>query len=76
MYQLASIALAATLGVAGLAQSSRADANPYVCVGGGCAPVTIVEPVRVIPGYAPVYWNHGHYWHRDFYRYHHGWYRR
>jgi hypothetical protein len=64
MYKIASIALTAALGVAGVAQSQPAEAHPYVAVGIGYP----YAPVY----YAPYYW-HGRYWHHgyDRYRYDH-----
>jgi hypothetical protein len=68
MYKIASVALTAALGVAGVAQSQPAEAHPYV----------VVEPYAFAPAYyAPYYWHgqywHGRYWHHgyDRYRYEH-----
>jgi hypothetical protein len=61
MYKIASIALSAALGVAGIATTMPAEAHPYVGVG-------ICPPYR----YA-----HGPYWRPGFGRYEHGrFYRR
>ena len=49
MIKIASVALCAALGVAGLAQSAPAEAHPYVSVGVG---VPIVAPLP----FAPVYY--------------------
>ena len=62
MYKFASVALTAALGVAGVAQSAPAEAHPYVRVGIGFPGVAVVEPFY----YAPVYYAHGRYWHRDY----------
>ena len=67
MYKLASVALSAVLGVAGVAQSMPAQAHPYVSVGIGFPGVAVVEPVSYAPGYyAPYYYAHGRCWHRDY----------
>jgi len=67
MYKLASVALSAALGVAGVAQSAPAEAHPYVSVGIGFPGVAVVEPVSYAPGYyAPYYYVHGRYWRRDY----------
>jgi hypothetical protein len=77
MMKIASLVLASSLGVAGLAQSMPAEAHPFVRVG-----VPLVEPVAIAPayygrgyyGYSP-YWRPGYvrFGHERFYR---RWYRR
>ena len=67
MYKLASVALSAALGVAGVAHSVTAEAHPYVTVGIGFPRVAVVEPFAYAPGYyAPYYYGYGRYWHRDY----------
>jgi hypothetical protein len=67
MYKLASVALAAALGVAAVAQSVPAEAHPYVSVGISFPGVAVVEPFSYAPAYyAPHYYAHGRYWHRDY----------
>ena len=67
MYKLASVALSAALGVAGVAQSVPAEAHPYVSVGIGFPGVAVVEPFVYAPAYyRPYYRAHGRYWHRDY----------
>jgi len=67
MYKLASIALAAALGVAGVAQSVPAQAHPYVSVGIGFPGVAFVEPFAYAPAYyGPYYYAHGRYWRHDY----------
>jgi hypothetical protein len=65
MFKFTSIALAAALGVAGIAQSAPAEAHPYVGVGIG------------FPGYqGPYFYEHGRYWHRGYDRYRYDHFRR
>jgi hypothetical protein len=70
MLKIASIALSAALGVAGIATTVPAEAHPYVSVGIG------------VPGFAPAYYapyryEHSPYWRPGFGRYEHGrFYRR
>jgi hypothetical protein len=67
MYKLASVALSAALGVAGVAQSVPAEAHPYVSVGIGVPGAVVVEPFSYAPGYyGSYYYVHGGYWHRDY----------
>ena len=71
MNKLASVALSAALGVAGVSHSVSAEAHPYVSVGIALPGVAVVEP-SYPPGYyapyyyAPYYYAHGRYWHRDY----------
>jgi hypothetical protein len=79
MMKIASIVLASSLGIAGVAQVTPAEAHPFVRVVAG---VPFVEPVAIAPayygrgyyGYSP-YWRPGYarFGHERFYR--HG-YRR
>ncbi len=57
MFKIASVALSAALGVAGVAQSTTAEAHPYVTVGVGVPGVAVVEPF----GFAPAYYGPGYY---------------
>lgn len=72
MYKLASVALSAALGVAGVAHSVTAEAHPYVSVGIGFPRVAVVEPFAYAPGYyapyftGPYYRGYDRYWHRDY----------
>jgi hypothetical protein len=74
MYKIASIALTAALGVAGVAQSVTAEAHPYVSVGIGLPGIAVVAPIAYAPpyyGYAPAYngpyyYAHGRYWRHDY----------
>ena len=67
MYKLASIALTAALGVAGVAQSVPAEAHPLVSVGIGFPGVAVVEPFAYAPTYyGPYYYARGRYWRRDY----------
>jgi hypothetical protein len=79
MIKFASIALAAGLGLAAVAQSAPAVAHPYVRVGVG---LPFVEPVAIAPAYyGRGYYDYSPYWrpgyarfgHERFYRH---WYRR
>ena len=63
MYKLASVALSAALGVAGVSHSVSAEAHPYVSVGIALPGVTVVD---FAPGYYAPYYPHGRYWHRDY----------
>ena len=82
MYKIASIALTAALGIAGMAKSMPAEAHPYVGVGVGVPGVVVVEPgLRpvVAPGFVPAYYGYGPYrygrgpyWRPGFGRYDHG----
>jgi len=82
MYKLASVALSAALGVAGVAQSAPAEAHPCITVGIGFPRVAVIEPFAYAPGYyGPRYYEHGRYWHHDYDRdrddhFHHHWDRR
>ena len=51
MYKIASIALNAALGIAGVAQSMPAEAHPYVSVGVQVPGVAVVEPAGLMPAY-------------------------
>lgn len=74
MYKLASVALTAVLGVAGVAQTTTAKADPYISVGIGFPGVAVVAPYYAPAYYRPYYWQ-GRYWHRDYDRdrFHRGW---
>jgi hypothetical protein len=72
MYKLASVALCAALGVAGVAKTTPAEADPYIRVGIGFPGVAVVAPAYYGPNY---YWQ-GRYWHHDYDRddrYHRHW---
>jgi hypothetical protein len=80
MYKLASVALSAALGVAGVSHSVSAEAHPYVSVGIGFPGVAVVDyaPGYYAPYYyAPHYYAHGRYWRRDYdrdrYEHHRHW---
>ena len=79
MYKIASVALAAALGVAGVAKSVPAEAHPYISVGVDFPGVAIVEPYAYAPAYyRPYYYAHDRYWRRDYdrdrdYRFHRRW---
>lgn len=85
MYKIASVALTAALGVAGIAHSIPAEAHPYVSVGIGFPGVAFVEPFAYAPAYyraygpeyyRPYYYAHGRYWRHDYDRddrYHRRW---
>lgn len=66
MYKLASVALTAALGIAGVAQSAPAEAHPYVSVGFGLPGVAVGAPFAYAPAYGAHYYAHGGYWRRDF----------
>lgn len=79
MIKIASIVLASTLGLAGLAHTTAAEAHPYVSVGVG---LPVLPPIAIAPAYyGPGYWGYSPYWrpgyvrfgHERFYRH---WYRR
>ncbi len=72
MYKIASIALTAALGVAGVATTQTAEAHPYVAVGIGYPGPVVVRPYGFVPVYYGPYY-HGRYWHHgyDRYRYEH-----
>ena len=73
MYKIASVALTAALGVAGVAHSVPAEAHPYVSVGIGFPGVAVVEPFAYAPAfYGPYYYEHGRYGRRDD-RFHRRW---
>jgi hypothetical protein len=81
MFKLATVALTAVVGMAGIAASVPAEAHPYVSVGIGL-PGVVVEPFAYAPGYyapyAYVRGPYGHYWRRDYDRdryahFHHRW---
>jgi hypothetical protein len=66
MYKIASVALTA-LGVAGIAQSSPAEAHPFITVGIGLPGVAVIEPFAYAPAYyGPYYYAHGRYWRHDY----------
>jgi hypothetical protein len=77
MYKIASIALTAALGVAGIAHTQSAEAHPYIGVGVAYPGAVVVEPARLVPAYYGPYYGpyyyHGRYWHHgyDRYRYEH-----
>ena len=79
MIKLASIVLASSLGVAGLAQSTPAEAHPFVRVG---VALPLVETVAIAPAYyGRGYWGYSPYWrpgyvHFGHDRYYRRWYRR
>jgi hypothetical protein len=71
MYKIASVALTAALGIAGVAKSVPAEAHPYVSVAIGLPGVAVVAPVAYAPdyyGYTPAYYRpyyaNGRYWQR------------
>jgi hypothetical protein len=67
MNKLSSVALSAVLVVAGVGASVSAEAHPYVSVGIGIPGVAVVDPFPYAPAYfAPYYYAHGRYWHRDY----------
>jgi hypothetical protein len=67
MYKIASVALSAALGVAGIAQSVPAEAHPFVSVRIGLPGVAVVEPFAYAPAYyAPYDYWHGRYWRYDY----------
>ena len=74
MYKLASVALSAALGIAGVSHSVSAEAHPYVSVGIAVPGVAVVDyaPGYYAPSYypphyyPPYYYPHGRYWHRDY----------
>jgi len=73
MLKLASVALAATLGVAGMALAAPAEAHPYVGVSVGVP----VAPLAYAPAYGPFRYAYGPYWRPGFDRYGRGrFYRR
>jgi hypothetical protein len=80
MYKLASVALSAALGVAGVSHSVSAEAHPYVSVGIALPGVAVVDygPGYYAPYYyAPYYYRYGRNWHRDYdrdrYEHHRHW---
>jgi hypothetical protein len=78
MYKLASLALTASLGVAGLSRSVPAEACGRVVIEG--PRIAMGAPVVYDAGYyGPYYYEHGRYWRHDYDRYehfHHHWDRR
>jgi hypothetical protein len=66
MYKLASVALSAALGVAGVAQTAPAKADPYISVGIGFPGVAVVASPYAPAYYGPYYYWQGRYWHRDY----------
>jgi hypothetical protein len=66
MYKLASVALSAALGVAGVARTAPAEADPYISVGIGFPGVAVVAPAYAPAYYGPYYYWQGRYWHRDY----------
>ena len=89
MIKIASVVLASSLGLAGLAQSTPAEAHPYLSVGVGLPVISPVEisPVYYAPRhYGPAYygagyWSYSPYWRPGYVRYGHErfyrhWYRR
>jgi hypothetical protein len=79
MIKIASIVLASSLGIAGLAQSAAAEAHSYFRVGVG---LPIIAPVAIAPAYyGPGYWGYSPYWRPGYVRFGHDrfyrrWYRR
>jgi hypothetical protein len=72
MIKLASFALSAALGVAGVAQSLPAAAYPVVSAREG----VVVAPAVYVPIRYRPYYVHDRYWHHGYYRYdrfHRGW---
>jgi hypothetical protein len=69
MYKLASVALSAALGVAGVARTAPAEADPYISVGIGFPGVAVVAPAYAPAYYGPYYYWQGRYWHHDYDRY-------
>ena len=65
MYKLASLALAASLGVAALAHSAPAAADGRFVIEG--PRIVVGLPLPYAAGYyGPYYYEHGRYWHRDY----------
>jgi len=63
MYKIASLALSAALGVAGVMHSLPADAHRYVGAGIEFPGGAVVEPLTYTPAYyAPYYYTHARYW--------------
>jgi hypothetical protein len=71
MYKLASVALSAVLGVAGIAGTAPAEARPIVSVGIGLPGIAVVEPFGYYRPY-PIYYAHGPYWRPGYVRYGYG----
>jgi hypothetical protein len=69
MFKLATVALTAVVGAAGIAASVPAEAHPYITVGVGL-PGVVIEPFAYAPRYyapyASVRGPYGRYWHRDY----------
>ena len=81
MIKIASIMLASSLGLAGMAQSTPAQAHPYVAVGVGLPviPSVAIAPAYYGPGYG--YWAYSPYWRAGYVRFgrerfYRRWYRR
>lgn len=51
MYKIASIALSAALGIAGIAQSTPAESRPEVTLGVQVPGVAVAEPAGFVPAY-------------------------
>lgn len=69
MYKLASVALTAALGVAGVTQSIPAEAHPYVGVGIGFPGVAVAAPFAYAPAYyGPYDHARGRYWRHEYER--------
>ena len=66
MYKLASVALSAALGVAGVSHSVSAEAHPYVSVGIALPGVAVVD---YGPGYYAPYYHAPYYYPPYYYRY-------
>jgi hypothetical protein len=78
MIKFASIALAAGLGLAAVAQSAPAEAHPYVRVGVG---LPVIAPVAFAPYYGRYCYGYGPYWRPGYARFgrerfYGHWYRR
>jgi len=72
MFKIASVALSAALGVAGVMQSRPAAAHPDVNVGIGLPGRAVAEPLPYASVYyAPYYYTHARYWRHGYDRYRH-----
>ncbi len=69
MFKLTSAALAAAVGIAGLAVSLPAAADPYGRLGVECPGVAVVAPLRYAPAYYGPRFEPRWYWHHDRDRY-------
>jgi hypothetical protein len=79
MIKIASVILASSLGIAGIAQSAPVEAHPIVRVGIG---FPVIAPVAVAPAYyGQGYYSYSPYWRPGYVRFGHErsyrrWYRR